>query len=234
LKDSIIIKIIYKSKKLRDFLEWGIWFTQMMTLKFYKDPEIVKFIQSVKKKSNILISPIDAFNVYSIAKIQSNLEGDMAEVGVYTGGSAKLICKTKGNRKLHLFDTFEGLPQITEKDIISKKILWKHEHFKKTNLESVKKYLSEFDMVYFYKGKFPDTAEPVKDCKFSFIHLDADLYTTTLNALQFFYPRLVKGGIIISHDYNADSVRNAFDEFFKDKQQLVIELGGIQCLVIKN
>ena len=39
-------------------------------------------------------------------KATRKLSGDIAEVGVYRGGSAMIICEAKGNKKLHLFDTF--------------------------------------------------------------------------------------------------------------------------------
>ena len=52
---------------------------------------------------------------------------------------------------------------------------------------------------------------------FSFVHLDVDLYQSTKDGLAWFYPRLNRGGILISHDYsNADGVRKAFDEFFAE------------------
>jgi len=234
MKNSITHRIVYKSKVLRDFLGGCIWITQMLFLKFYKDPKIVDLINSVKKERDILMTPLDAFSLCSIVKMQSNLEGEMAEVGVYRGGSSKLICELKSDRKLHLFDTFEGLPQTSESDTISKNIYWKTAQFSGTSLESVKKYLEKYDNIFFYKGKFPDTAEHVKNSTFSFVHLDVDLYQSTLDCLQFFYPRLIKGGIILSHDYNADSVRKAFEDYFMKNKQQIFEIGGIQGMVIKN
>ena len=74
------------------------------------------------------------------------------------------------------------------------------------------------------------------DKKFSFVHLDVDIYTSTLEALKFFYPRINRGGAILSHDYpGAVGVKKAFDEFFEDKPEIVIELptGTGQALVIK-
>jgi hypothetical protein len=65
------------------------------------------------------------------------------------------------------------------------------------------------------------------------VHLDADLYRSALDSLNFFCPRLVDEGIILSDDYHADGVKRAFDEFFKDKQKSVIELAGSQCIVIR-
>ncbi len=147
------------------------------------------------------------------------------------GGSAKIICEAKGDKALYLFDTFEGLPRIDKIDSSG---------FSKGQFASsygkVKNYLKKYKNVHIYKGVFPDTSEPIRNKQFSFVHLDVDTYKSTLDCLCFFYPRIVKSGIIISHDYfGAKGVKRAFDEFFKNKPELV-ELVGIessQCLVKK-
>ena len=171
------------------------------------------------------------FILYQLANHVRYLNGDFAEVGVYKGGTAKLICEAKGNRELHLFDTFEGLPELGSNDdaIQFKK------GFATALLEDTKDYLSQYQKVYFYKGLFPKTATPIKDKTFSFVHLDVDLYQSTHDCIEFFYPRMAKGGIIISHDYiTAKGVKKAFDEFFSDKPEIIFELlSGEQCLVIK-
>ena len=82
---------------------------------------------------------------------------------------------------------------------------------------------------------FPDTATPVADEMFSLVHLDVDLYRSTLACLQFFYPRMVQGGVILSHDYTyGEGVRRAFTEFFEDRRELVLELTNSQCIIVKR
>lgn len=102
-----------------------------------------------------------------------------------------------------------------------------------SRLEDVQKYL-DGRKVRFYKGLFPVTTEPVKDKVFSFVHLDADLYESTMAGLKFFYPRMCPGAILICHDYlTSEGVNAAFTEFFADKPEPVIELTGYQCMVVK-
>jgi hypothetical protein len=61
-----------------------------------------------------------------------------------------------------------------------------------------------------------------------------DLFESTMAALEFFYPRMNPGAILVSHDYvEFAGVRRAFDEFFEHKSEPVIELSGNQCLVVK-
>jgi len=95
--------------------------------------------------------------------------------------------------------------------------------------------LNKYEHINFYKGLFPSTANPIKNKNFSFVHLDLDLYEGTLDSIKFFYPRMSKGGIILTHDYkSAQGVKKAFDGFFKDKPEPLIEMSGSQCLIVKT
>jgi len=171
------------------------------------------------------------YTLYSSLIATKNLQGDIAEVGVYKGGTARLICEVKGKRNLYLFDTFEGLPETNENDLLVQKG-WLQD----TSLESVKNYLSDFENIHFLKGIFPETAKPISDKKFSFIHLDTNLYQSTLDALDFFWSRMVVGGRIVSHDYNTSSmpgIKKAFSEFFEKEPEKIIEIADTQVMAIK-
>ena len=227
-------RLIYRVSVLRNILAYCVNVFQLQLLGFYKDKNVIRLISSTKKEVDFLFSPDEAFIIYSIAKAQSILEGDMAEVGVFQGGSARLICEAKGKRKLHLFDTFRGLEKVSNVDTHFGGIrFWREKEFSKVDLESVREYLSRYDNVFLYPGEFPATGDPIKHARFSFVHLDADLYTSTLASLQFFYPKLISGGIILCHDYHSDGIKRAFGEFFKDSMKPIIELPSSQCIVVK-
>jgi len=200
---------------------------------FYNDTErskVLDLIRKIQNENEMLLGNNEAYQIFMAVKRTEKINGDIAEVGSYRGGSAKLICEAKGNKTLHLFDTFEGLPDLCHND--DPKQFHKGEC--SASLEDVKSYLKKYKNVYFYKGLFPSTADPIKNKKFSFVHLDVDLYEATLASIKFFYPRMNKGGIIISHDYiSAPGVRKAFDDFFKDKPEPIIEMSGSQCLIVK-
>jgi hypothetical protein len=199
----------------------------------YNDPErskVIDLVRKIKNENEMLLGYNEAYQIFMAVKRTEKINGDIAEVGSYVGGSAKLICEAKGNKKLHLFDTFEGLPDLCHID--NPKQFYKGQF--SAQLEEVKNYLKKYQNVHFYKGLFPSTADPVKNKKFSFVHLDLDLYEATLASIKFFYPRMNKGGIMISHDYiSAPGVRKAFDDFFKDKPEPIIEMSGSQCLIVK-
>lgn len=137
-------------------------------------------------------------------------DGDLAEVGVYEGGSAIALCQLKGDRILHLFDTWEGMPKgFVFRDLDKKEI---YEGLYKADIGICVKKLAPYPEVHFYKGIFPYTAEPIKDKRFCFVHIDIDTYRSTFLALDFFYPRLNIEGMIVIHDYY-NGVKAAVDDF---------------------
>jgi hypothetical protein len=182
--------------------------------------------------SKLLMTFREMINIYRMVKKTEQFDGAIAEVGVYRGGSAAIIAHFKGNRHLHLFDTFEGLPEVhAEKDTFLYKGIM-HD----TNEQIVRNLLKDYENCFIYKGIFPDTSDPIKNSAFSFVHLDTDLYVGTMLSLKFFYSRMQKGGVILTHDYNdllTPGVKDAFDEFFADKPESIVEIWDTHALVIK-
>lgn len=167
--------------------------------------------------------------VQSVAKVP----GDIAEVGVFDGGSAKLIAQIKDGKALHLFDTFAGLPQTSSAD---ERFLREGQLAPRRNAEQMRAAFRGFDDVFVYPGLFPkETGHYVEQRRFSFVHLDVDLYQSTLDALEFFFPRMNRGGVFVSHDYMTfESVRQAFAEFFEGRPEPVLTGAGSQCLVVRT
>ena len=126
------------------------------------------------------------------------------------------------NIEFHVFDSFEGLSDIKNEDENIKRLeLSKIKHIRKQFKSDEgfvrNKVLGKFDFVKTYKGWIPERFIEVEDKKFSFVHIDVDLYEPTIQSLEFFFPRLVKGGIIVCDDYNStdfNGARNAWDKFF--------------------
>jgi len=149
------------------------------------------------------------------------LDGELAEVGVSVGNTAEVICKNKGSRPLHLFDTFTGHPA----DYITKYDWGQAPGRHAADIDGVKKRLKDYPKVYFYKGIFPATSDPIKDKKFCFVHLDTDLYKSTYEALEFFATRMVHGGVIMFDDTSGiPSVFLAIEDFCVNNEKLMAEL----------
>ncbi len=195
------------------------------------DEDIFAVITRLKDESHMMLSDSEALCLYNLVKKTGVIGGDIAEVGVYKGGSARIICVAKERKKnLYLFDTFEGNPTPSKIDDNSRFYQGQY----KSSFIEVKKYLSNCPNVFITKGIFPESAGMIKDKTFSFVHLDVDVYKSSIESLGFFYPRMTRGGIILSHDYSTSrGVRVAFQKFFADKPEKVIELSDSQCIIVK-
>ena len=195
----------------------------------HKQADAMRSIRKARAGRESLLSGNEAFTVYSLARSQSGLGGEMAEVGVYQGVSAKLISVASGNAPLHLFDTFAGLPPPNA----AEHGRMREGHYA-ASLASVEAFMADRRNVRFHQGMFPSTAAPCEDRRFSFVHLDVDLKSGTLECLRFFYPRMLPGGVILSHDYSyLDGVREAFAEFCADRPESPMELATSQAMLVK-
>lgn len=169
---------------------------------------------------------------------KNNVNGAFAEVGVYKGKTARIMHLCDPERELHLFDTFDGFPG---QDLVNEKgkaATYTQHHFSDTSKEKVIAYLGERPNIHFHEGYFPDTAEPLKEEKFAFVNLDADLHKPTLTGLEFFYPRLSPGGIIMVHDYNSDwpELMRAVDQFCDriPEQKVLLPDADSTVMLIRN
>lgn len=173
-----------------------------------------------------------AHMLYQLARHASRLDGDFAEIGVYRGGTAKLLANItdRAKRELHLFDTFDGMPETDSRDLHTAG------DFADTSLADVKRFLADHGSVHFHQGLFPDTAGPVKEKRFALVHVDVDIASSVEACCEFFYPRLVPGGVMVFDDYGMTScpgAKLATDTFFADKQEPVMHLLTSQAVVLK-
>ena len=196
----------------------------------HKDGGVLRLIAATRRQRESLLSGHEAFLVHSLAAAQSALDGDMAEVGVYQGCSAKLIATANGGRTVHLFDTFDGLPAPGAAE---RRHLSANQY--RSAVDGVRAFLAELPNAVVHQGLFPDTAADLAGRRFSFVHLDVDLKSSTRACLDWFYPRMVDGGVILTHDYSLlDGVRDAFTEFLADKPERAVELPTSQAMVIRR
>jgi hypothetical protein len=156
--------------------------------------------------------------------IEENIAGNVAELGVYKGNSAFLIARyaERVNSTCYLFDTFEG---FDPRDIQCLDSSADKKAFLDTSVEKVKEIVGEKNIVY-VKGYFPDSLIQIGELQsFSLVHIDCDLENPVKAALEYFYPKMVKGGFLIMHDHSSllwVGAKNAIDNFFRDKNESII------------
>lgn len=173
--------------------------------------------------------------LWQLLRLISDVEGDTAECGVFEGASSWLICAASqgGDRVHHLFDSFEGLsePGASDGSYWTRGNLAASEDLVRRNLEPFAEQLE------FHKGWIPDRFPDVSDTTFAFVHVDVDLRNPTLDSLEFFYPRLAPGGVLLCDDYGFGTCRGAtaaIDDFLRDKPEKMLALDGGGGFFIKG
>ena len=158
----------------------------------------------------------------------NSLNGDVLECGVLKGFSAYLLSilnkKTSNNynNNFYFIDSFEGFDDFYPEDKVTNKKIYQH---KKGDLiadfKTVQKVFENFSNAYLLKGWIPDIFHSL-DYKnqYKFVHIDVDLYKPTLDTLKYIYDKVIKGGVIITDDYNSPLFpgnQKAWIEFFNSK-----------------
>jgi len=135
--------------------------------------------------------------------LRNNVQGDIAELGVFQGEFAKYLNQIFSDRPLHLFDTFSGFDVRdvdTEKE---NKFSDGDQNFADTSVDLVLGKMKTPKSCIVHKGFFPETAVGLNpNISYAFVSIDADLYQPIYEGLKYFYPKLSPGGYIFVHDFN--------------------------------
>ncbi|HAZ14438.1 MAG: hypothetical protein A2X86_00075 [Bdellovibrionales bacterium GWA2_49_15] len=171
---------------------------------------------------------------------KAQIPGDVVECGVWQGGSCMLVAQTlkqlkAEDRKIYLYDTFEGMSAPTDKDIdrassqqvqaildSTSKSTERFNFWAYAPLELVKKNMAAthypMGKIQFVQGKVEDTIPGQLPKQISLLRLDTDWYESTKHELKHLYPLLSKGGVLIIDDYgHFKGAQQAVDEFFAEQ-----------------
>lgn len=155
------------------------------------DKDWDRIVQAVRGRTMLEESRLRTFReLAEVAPV-----GDWAELGVGDGGVCLLLRELLPVVKGFGIDTFFGLPPLAgvdEPELLAGRFC------SRADTAGV---LRDHDVVII-QGVFPHSAtEQLKVCRFSMVHLDADLYLSTRDALEFFWPRMVCGGFVVLDDW---------------------------------
>jgi Macrocin-O-methyltransferase (TylF) len=159
--------------------------------------------------------------------INAQVPGDFVECGVWRGGSslfARAVFKVLGvrDRKVHLVDSFQGLPKATQDKDDDK---WSEMPFLQVSLEDVQapfKELGLFDHgVAFHKGFFQDALPKLREQliankrNIAILRMDGDMFESTIDIFYNLYDLVPVGGCVIIDDYTIVEAREAVETFLK-------------------
>ena len=192
-------------------------------------------LRDTRRKVPLLVTDAAAVQIQICVRAARRLDGAMAEAGVLQGGSARLICEAKGDAELHLFDVFDTLQAAAGPSTGLAGEVRDHFGTVHGSLDAVRRLLASYPNVHIHPGLFPDSVSgEIDSARFAFVHLDMDLAESTRAGLDFFHPRLVRGGILLGDDYFDAAVRGTFADFFRGRDDTVIELPWGQVMVVKQ
>ena len=198
-----------------------------------QDRELIASVQHLTMTSPERILAL----VNAVSYLATNrIEGDFVECGVWKGGSMvatanTLIAHGDTDRRLWLYDTFEGMSEPTEEDVdfmgrTANRLLNEQDRLQSDSiwcfspLEHVRSVMRATgypeSLVEFVPGKVEDSLPQTKPEKIALLRLDTDWYESTRCELEHLFPRMVDGAVLIVDDYGHwEGCRRAVDEYFQ-------------------
>jgi len=135
----------------------------------------------------------------------ARLEGDFVECGVSTGIVSRAVVDYVGfealDKKFYLFDTFEGIPEAQMSETERPLAVSKNERHYFDCLALVEQNFAAYPNVQPVKGPVPDSLDTVAIERVSYLHIDMNIAAPEVAALDYFWDRMVTGGIIVFDDY---------------------------------
>ncbi|MBL0919587.1 MAG: class I SAM-dependent methyltransferase [Hydrogenophaga sp.] len=190
------------------------------------------------------------YNTLQFLRLVRSMEGCIAECGSFKGLGSFMFCHTLresdpgyDGRDFHIFDSFEGLSEPKEQDHIQDArvgatgVAYMGAGSFHGGLDHVRQALSEFPAIEYHKGWIPESFKNLPERQYRFVHIDVDLYEPTRDSLEYFYPRLREGGVIVCDDYahlQWPGARRALDEYCDPRGITVLCLTTGQGVIIKR
>jgi O-methyltransferase len=171
-------------------------------------------------------------------RLQSlGVAGNVAELGCYQGDLSWQLNALMPDRKLYLFDTFEG---YDERDLAKDAELGcfrpEAPAWKDVKTELVMARMPQKDQVILKQGWFPETALDLEEERYALVVLDADLYQPTYAGMEYFFPRMSRGGVIVVCNYESTrftGIRRALDDLEKKYGAfLILPIGDLEGTVM--
>ena len=203
-------------------------------LQWWDDPWFNSYLDRFAERNGL--NTQRRWTLYQLMRLLGDVPGDTAECGVYEGAGSYLIAwmnqRSNHERTHFLCDSFEGLSEPQPVD---------GGHWARRDLSvdeaTVMSNMAEFPDIELHKGWIPDCFTGLEGNRFALVHIDVDLYQPTRDSVEFFYPRMNEGGIILCDDYGfttCPGATEAMDVFFSDRPESVVSLSAGSGFIVKG
>jgi len=151
--------------------------------------------------------------------LELGVQGDFVECGVFAGTQCAMMARAiidagETSRRVHLFDSFEGVPAPSEQD--GGMIEDKMRSQTRCGIDAVKAYMAEWsipsELLVYHHGLYSETIPPADRFSIAFLRIDCDLYESVNLVLQELYPWVSDRGVTMMDDYHFPGARLAFQE----------------------
>jgi hypothetical protein len=196
-------------------------------------------------KPYTMTSPERMYSLFKAVEyvVKNNIQGDFVECGVWRGGSSMMIALalqhfSASDRKIYLYDTFEGMSAPTEHDkrfdgFTAEAELAQSDKAVATSVwcvadlndvqQNMRLTAYPFANLHFVQGKVEDTIPQTLPSGIALLRLDTDWYASTYHELVHLYPLLAQNAPLIIDDYGHwQGAREAVDTYFKEKNLTVL------------
>lgn len=182
-------------------------------------------------------------NTYDLTLSVQNIDGALVECGVGAGAQLMAMALTWTKKDIIGFDSFEGIPLASEHDetqpgigkftpvanrLVSSGITV---HSVENVLENFLQFEIPAYRVKLIRGWFQNTLPKFQPIPIALLRLDGDLYESTLVCLQYLYPLVSVGGVVIIDDWALKGARKAVKEYFGKNMPTVTEVPGTETVV---
>lgn len=203
---------------------------------WYDDNSFLSVYEAIRKNS--LVDAYRCYELWSLVGQVAGLGGDILEVGVWRGGTGCLMaCRAKLlgiSKTVFLCDTFAGVVKFGEMDS-----QYQGGEHADTSIEVVNDLARQLSLgnIEILRGTFPDdTGEKVSDRQFSLCHIDVDVYRSARDVMDWVWPRLCVGGVVVFDDYGfatCDGVTRLVNEFTPKPGAITLHNLNGHAVVIK-
>ena len=203
---------------------------------YHLDPDVVAV--SAQLAAHGTLSLVDRFRMVVLAGLlrsTARVPGEVWELGVYRGGTAALmrniLAAEPAPPMLRLFDTFAGMPATDPAHD-----LHAQGDFADVSLDAVRALVGADSFIDYRAGLVPATFRGTEHATLRFCHVDLDIYAPIAAALEFIYPRLSAGGVLLCDDYGfatCPGARSAVDVYCKANNIPSVVLPTGQALLLR-
>ncbi len=207
--------------------------------KFTKDPHL---INRNNLDEGLWRHYIISFAVRYVLEFANTDNWNFVECGVADGCTAFFALRElAGNKKtakflMHLYDSWAG---VRKEELLDSELDSRLDHYGNLAFERTKENLAEFkNNIVYHPGFIPDSLKSLPESPDSIVYMHVDLNSAkpSFAALDYFFPRLAKGGVILFDDYGwegYEDTKRIIDKFFYDKPGILMKIPTGQALYFR-